>query len=168
MKLTVAVLVLASTLVPKAWAAEDHPALGDTLRAYVAGGRVEGTLVTTDGQTLTLRGTREESVVPFDSITRLDVKTRTSRGRHAGRGALLGAGLGFLIGFVATPEGGCENGRNCNLEAGTILGGFGSGLGALVGAALPTTRWRSIDTKGLRVSLAPGSRGAALRVAVSF
>jgi hypothetical protein len=168
MKLTVAVLVIASILVPTAWAADDHPALGDTLRAYVQGGRVEGTLVTVDGQALTLRGAREEAVVPLGSITRLDVRTRTSRGRHAGLGALVGGGLGFFIGFVATPENGCENGRDCQLLPATVLGVIGSGVGAQIGAALPTTHWRPIDTKGLHVSVAPVSRGAALRVSVSF
>ncbi len=108
MKLTVAVLVLASTLLPTAWATEDHPALGDR------------------------------------------------------RSALIGLSL---VGAAATTE--WDDAAQFALAVG-ILAGVRSGLGTLIGTALPTTHWHTIDTKGLRVSVAPVPRGAALHVSVTF
>jgi len=162
MKILAAGLLLA--LVPAAGqAAEAAPILGATLRAHLADGTIEGTLVGSDGDTLTLGREGGSVTLPLEAVTGLEVRRETSRGRNVGRGALIGAGVGMIAGAIYV------GGINAYTPAGAgMLGAPGSALGVLVGLLMPTTTWRPVDTKGLRASIAPVPHGAELRLVVSF
>ena len=144
-------------------AADAPPRVGDMLRAYLGDTTVEGALVASDGTTLMLKREDGSITLPAEAVTRLEVRRDTSRGRNVGTGAIVGAGVGMVAGAIWV------GGLNSYTPAGAgMLGAPGSALGVLVGLLLPTTNWRPVDTKGLRVSLVPVSRGAELRLAVSF
>ncbi len=110
--------------------------------------------------------------IPREHVTRLDVH----RGRK-GR-ALLGAGIGFLVGVgwtvaLVTSPSICNAEEQCDAgdyaKAIAILGGTGAGLGALVGLLIRTDRWEEVPLNRLRVSLAPQRVGRfALGASLSF
>ena len=88
MKVLAAGLLIA--LLPAGGRAEDPPPLGATLRAYLPSVAVEGTLVASDGKTVTLQRADGRVVVPLADVTRLELKTVTERSQNAGRGAIVG------------------------------------------------------------------------------
>ncbi len=107
---------------------------------------------------------------PLTSVTRLDVYR--GRGGHARTGAAIGIGAGAVIGAV-TAVIVCENAW-CTVDGGVVMAGAGIGVlagglfGAGVGALIKTDRWEEVPLDQLRVSMVPGSEGAALQVSVAF
>lgn len=109
--------------------------------------RVRRFLVDCDMQTLTVserwgKGpSGPVSVIPRGEIAEVAV-LRKHVGQHAGRGTLIGAGVGGLVLGVAAAGDDCE-GRDCGGAAawalvGALVGGlYGSGVGAFVGAVAP-------------------------------
>ena len=105
--------------------------------------------------------------LPLSSFERLEI----SRGSHtAARGALRGAGIGFVIGagtgailgltwgdsFMFSPE-------QLALGAAIQLGGAGMIGGMMIGAIFPGERWERVLPR--RVGLSPGRTGA---LAISY
>jgi len=123
-----------------------------------------GTVVEIDDETLSLRVGEGETpaVVPREAITRLEV----SAGRKSrGRGALIGAVVGGLVGAIAlaaTPEPSCgPNPWSCigisKEEAAPAVIGLGAGVGALVGLAItPGEKWTVLPSARVAFSPAHG------------
>jgi hypothetical protein len=122
--------------------------LGQYVRADVARlGRVEGQFVTATATTVTLTSHGVTAEVPLLELERLWVRQRAT-----GRGALIGAGLGVLVGIVGgliISSVACEpvDGGDCTaaeVAALTgLLGGAGGGfIGAGVGFVIPVWRLR--------------------------
>jgi len=117
--------------------------LGQPLRILHKGLLLEGRLLERDERSLTLVGPVQTQ---RERILLTDVQELSVRKRSAGRGALMGAGLGLLTGVLA-------GGYICGLAeyrsytdclglagaVGAVLSLPGAGLGALVGLLIP--RW---------------------------
>lgn len=108
------------------------------------------------------------------AIARTDVtRLERSEGRkgHAGKGALIGAGIGvatiLAMGTFDDSEG--EGSIEEGLAFGAIYGAAGAAAGAIVGALIRTERWSEVPVHDLRVSLRPlRNRGLAAALTWSW
>ena len=135
--------------------------------------KYDGTLQAMRGDTLTVDTLR----IAVASVTRLDVY----RGQKSktGKGALIGAGVGFVAGALTglalcgergTP---CESdGSDYTAAAAVILGGggalLGAGIGAVVGSQIKGDRWEEVPLDRLQVSFVPQRDGFTLGFSVAF
>ena len=117
--------------------------------------------------------------IPTASITRVEISS--ARRRHAGKGALIGAGTGALLGLLASSgDTGCglvlyEPCTTGRLARNVVVIAASAGLwGSLIGALVVSEDWREASVedvrspKQVRVSIAPVRRGARLALSVSF
>lgn len=129
--------------------------------------RVVGKLISAGGDSLTLTAAGGRQRHALRDLLRLE----RSDGRRSHW--LLGAGLGFAAGAVATyallHTGGstsvCDRSANQDAVSTTeclglaALGGVGgAGLGAVVGGLIRTERWRELPLAGLRIGMTGGTR----------
>ncbi len=106
--------------------------------------------------------------LPLGSITALDV----SRGRKSY--TLLGAGIGFAVGFIplyalcqAGSCGDMDDGVTaCCLEIGTMAGALGGLVGGLIGS-VKHDQWEEVPLDRLRVSIVP-HRNKGIAIIASF
>lgn len=140
--------------------------------------RIQGKLLALDETTMTVEteGQSPPMVVPRPAIKKFEVSTRPSR---KGRAALIGFGVGALIGGVL----GYSTAEDCSQEeflcifpkedrpgltlgGAALVGALGAGLGALLG---PGERWQERPAAQLRLTVAPTrGRGAAISLALRF
>ena len=167
---------------PAACAQAPRPGPGARIRfdAPSLGGRLTGTLVAWESDTLVVRVDGDAEglalIVPADSVTRIDV-------RRERRMTLEGAGVGLLGGtllaLVASPDWVDENG-DCltlpclaykvspNLDTRVaVLGFVGTLLGTIVGSETKHVTWAPVHLEGLNVGPAPNG-GLTLGVRISF
>jgi hypothetical protein len=162
-------------LAPGAQAPLLEPGARVRLNAPGLGGRLTGTLVAWESDTLVVRvdGEGLGLIVPRDSITQIEVGGKRPM-------TLEGVGLGLLGGtllaLIASPDWVDENG-DCTLpclayevspDAGTrvvVLSLLGALLGGLAGAATKVDTWTPVRLERLDVGPAPGG-GLALGVGV--
>jgi hypothetical protein len=123
-----------------------------------------------------LAGTRME--LPLETVTRLDV----SQGRRskAGRGAVIGGGVGLATGALAGAILAQGLSQYPDYQdpgfAVQVVGAFsgiglaaGLGVGAVIGAISKGESWQALSLDRMRVSVLPDSRsGAPTGVAVGF
>ncbi len=133
-----------------------------------------GTLVGIDAGlvTIALEGRTAPLRIPRAAVSRLDVSQGRKKtvGRSAGRGFLIGAGAGALIGYAAgdergglgflTPEQGALVGT-------VLLGAVGALVGTIAGQ-VERDVWRPIPIDGVRVSVAATRGGAGMSIAFGF
>ena len=121
--------------------------------------RQRGQLLSIDRDSLVLEGSGLDLgssdaapkvwIIPRDAVADLE-RSLGSRG-NAGKGLLIGGGIGLLIGLVATDfgertslcQGSGDYGTFCAMIIGASTGG-GALLGALFGAAARSERWESV------------------------
>jgi hypothetical protein len=138
--------------------------------------RFEGSVTAIDGDVLTIRlfGHSQVVTVPRAAITSLQVRQSHT---HAGKGALIGAGVGLAAGvglIVAIESGSCggEDRAFCSFldAAATVTSTAGGALvGAVAGAMTHTDRWERVDPRRLSVTVMPDPRGGVRgRLAVRF
>jgi hypothetical protein len=148
--------------------------VGSRVRVSTASGTFTGEVKKIEPRTLSLReDTRVEMIeISIPSVTR--VQLSTNRRRHAKQGALIGTGMGVVVGLLAgTRDSGCY--ALCDPSE-TIPAGAASGLlwGSLIGVLIVTEEWtdgRVEDirpAKPVRVSIAAARRGAGLAVSIAF
>jgi hypothetical protein len=129
----------------------------------------EGVVAAVDERSLSLRRKGGALLtVPREAITSLEVST----GRHgqAGRGALVGAGVGAaLLGLVAFASADDGEGAYAAMY-GVVFGGLGgAGWGAIAGAGTKTHDWRTVPLHRLHARLGPTrGRGLGLNVSMTF
>lgn len=144
------------------------------------GGRLTGTLVAWDFDTLVVRVDGYAAglalIVPADSVSRIDVRRERSMTLE---GAGLGALAGTLLALVASPDWVDENGECTTAEClaykvsphlGTrtaVLGVAGALLGTIVGSETKTATWTTVHRKRLNVGATPDG-GLALGLRISF
>ncbi len=107
-------------------------------------GTVHGTLESATGDFLALNFSVGQETFTRQQVTRVSVKKQGHRGRHALIGLGVGAGAGLGIGAAADHScaaKGCFFGPNFSKA---IVTPFGAGVGALVGALIPSGGWRDI------------------------
>ncbi len=137
--------VLALTAQPQSWSSVAALSPGTAIR--IAGphpGSVQGTLQSVTEDSLVLNSRAGQETVTRQQVTRVSVKKTGHRGRHAliglGVGAVAGLALGAASDHSCAPNG-CFFGSNFGKEVFTPLG---AGLGALVGALIPSGGWREV------------------------
>lgn len=114
-----------------------------------AGRHVKGNLIALNDQSFILvdGDNQQQLTFPRDMVTRVDILHR--RKAHTLQGAMIGAGVGALIGAVETP--GCDSSGECWTRGENIAyGALGAGLvGALVGALYRTDEWVEVPVNRL-------------------
>lgn len=174
------------------WAAETpEGTLGATLApagsrvriTTVEGGRFAGRLVGVEGGQVTLLDDRGLAVrVGSDQLARVELSERRGALQGFFRGALVGAAVGATFGvsfyFVdrseERPDGLCgnlETGLTTCTSSADIKGYAATGalIGGIVGVFKPGATWRPIQSRDLRVSLAPApGGGVAVRASLGF
>jgi hypothetical protein len=115
--------------------------------------RQRGQLLSIDRDSLVLEGSGLDLgssdaapkvwIIPRDAVAELE-RSLGSRG-NAGKGLLIGGGIGLLIGLGSTSlcQGSGDYGTFCAMIIGASTGG-GALLGALFGAAARSERWESV------------------------
>jgi hypothetical protein len=159
---------LALLLVSPAQAQEPDPAplLGQRVRVSTPNGpSVTGKLVEQDGTKLVVSDQKGSlTAIPVADVSRIELSA--GRKSKALLGAVIGAAVGLGVGLWAATTWCSESG--CDNEVGgvLVLGVGGAGLGALVGAAVRTERWRQVPAGQPESRLPPGSSG--WRVSMTF
>jgi hypothetical protein len=155
-------------------AGQETPLLVPSPRSHL-----EGNVAAADGDAITVRllGGAQLVTVPRAAIASLRVQHRRS---WAGRGALIGAGIGLAatLGLVVYSEvghpGSCagEDGGLCNViyaASAVVTTSGGAIVGAVAGAMTHTDHWERIDTRRWQVTVAPDLRGGVRgRLALRF
>jgi hypothetical protein len=129
---------------PRAWNSVKAVAPGAPVR--VAGprpGTIQGVLQSVTDDSLVLNAGAGLETFSITQIKRISVKERGHRGRNALVGLGIGAGIGLVLGAVGDANCGtdCTVPKHFGIEALPPL--FG-GVGALVGAIVPSGGWREI------------------------
>lgn len=104
--------------------------------------------------------------VPLSAITSLEVAhgKKSNVGKGAWIGGGIGAGLGLAVGIAVANDDFFDAGAEA-IPVGIVLFGLmGAGVGAIVGALTPGTRWLDIPVEGLRIEPAPGLMALRVRV----
>ena len=169
-RLVVAVLVAAGQA-----RADDVPALAQGSRVRISasslGGPIRGTLAALRDESLTLQvsGKSDPVVIDRNRITRLEVSAgRRSRGRGAFIGAAVGFGAGLLMTAAIAAGGGDQKSRAYGAAYSLVL--FTPMLsltGALIGVAVPPgERWVKVSPQAGPGAGAP--RPLGLRLVVRF
>lgn len=175
-------VVLCTSIVPVAVAAQPpRPPVVDGDRVRVTTPTLQGVfvVVASTADTLALRQTPADgapTLVPWQDVTRLDVRRRRSQGA----GGLRGAGIGFVTGAVSGAVLGFASGDDDPSAwlaftagekaavAGIAFGGVGLLVGGIIGLVAPGERWDAVDLReGVRVSPGRGG-GITLSYAVPF
>ncbi len=117
--------------------AQDPVAPGRTVRVSTDSGRVQGTISEQTDRELTLATEAGSRAIPLASISRLEARN----GKNRGKGALIGAGVGILVGGILAPLTTRSESCDCVTVAGSSLAeasitGEAVLLGALVGGSM--------------------------------
>jgi hypothetical protein len=157
-------------------AEEAGVAAGTRVRLSTSKGRLVGTLVEQDGDTLLLAREKDAGAerlgIPLADVSRVEV----SQGRH---GRARGAKIGALIGLAAAVVIGVAGGESCSGDemicfdhaTTTAMGGVLTiPIGALVGAMVPPgEKWGPAPGRGLSVQpIVPRGGGVGVRLALAF
>lgn len=141
--------------------------VGSRVRATGSGGSsaVDGIVTAVRADTLELRTVRGQVplVLPLDHVERLELGV--GRKGHAGRGALIGAVAGGVLGWVVTAAtyrpctGWCLFGSYSRDEEATIgavfVGVAGAEMGLLIGGKILTEVWQPVPLDAIRLGVAP-------------
>lgn len=138
---------------PIVTSAQQLPSPGELVRvwgpmpsiALMKNESIESELLAIRGDTLVFKMLRSgtQVAVERDRIHRLDVRRPRSPGRGAWLGAAAGLGFGVVAGFVLAARV-CDD-DSCDFGVPVLSGGVGAGVGALIGYALPGTRWDTVE-----------------------
>jgi hypothetical protein len=148
------------------------PPVGSTVRITIApsGGRHSGTLLVWEQDSIWLRKA-DSSTISLATSRVTDVEVSAGSGSRAGRGALIGGGVGLLLGTGgAIAVASCDGFLCGDLPPGTIVlglvvtGGVGALLGAGVGSLVHYQRWQRYSGPSLVV--APGPRGVRVGLTI--
>jgi len=148
------------------------PPVGSTVRLTVAssGARYSGTLLAWDQDSIRLRKA-DSSTASLAASQVTEVEVNTGTGSYAGRGALIGGGIGLMLGtagIVAISS--CEDFLCGPVPADEIVLGLavttsiGALLGAGVGSVVHYQRWQRYSGPSLVVT--PGPRGVRVGLTI--
>jgi hypothetical protein len=166
------------TLAGQGWAAL---APGDRVRLTTTSSALPlvGTVVAADSDSVRIRpqdiavfaGHPTSVAIARGSVRELEVGVNGPS--HAGTGALIGLGMGAVVGALwgvsdaSTCRGFCflDPGAEASLGA-AFFGGIGAGLGALIGLAEGSEHWQRVPLSHAHVAL--GTHGAGLALSFAF
>jgi hypothetical protein len=119
------------------------------VRVSVHSRTIRGQVQNVNDDTLTVNSGKGQEMFARQDVARVSVKKRGHRGRNVLIGLAVGAGAGAAIG-AATNTTGCKGSCIFQLSKGEAAG-LGAvvlgGIGALVGAAIPTGGWQDVYNK---------------------
>jgi hypothetical protein len=130
---------------------------------------MEGTVAAVDRETLTVvQGHGGIRVgVPRSRIAKLEVAK--GQKSHWGVGALIGTGVGVLLGVLASNPPSSASEFQVDAGAVAVCGAVGAAGGALVGALVRTDRWTTVPRDAVTLTIGPvHGPGVALAVELSF
>lgn len=161
------VVLLVSTVA----SAQDAPLMTSGSRLRVStrvGAPLVGLLQSTDATSMTLDVAGQgATTIARSDVVRVELSTgQRSRARQGLLvGALVGTGLGILLGQSNDSPEGCD-GWDCGTSAVLVGAAAGVALGAGVGALLKTEGWEDVPANAVRLSFVPARGGvrAALTV----
>jgi len=136
-----------------------------------AGGKVKGKLLELSESSITMLVGGERK-----TLQKSEIQQVSEIRRHAGKGALIGTGIGAAFGVVAMLAACADCGDETvgyAVIGAIVYGGMGAGIGALAGAATQTERvvYRAPNHQSAaRVTVSPlvSKRGAGLNLALQF
>ncbi|HEY7614639.1 MAG TPA: hypothetical protein VH764_16700 [Gemmatimonadales bacterium] len=138
---------------------------------------VRGTLLSAESGSYRLLRDGGRDTLAFSTAAVSQLDTTAGRRTRAGKGALLGGGIGMAaglaLGLAATAEGCngfCEDPSPGEIGAvSLIVGGMGAAIGALIGSATHSDRWVPASGPRTGIGLAPtiGRRGVGLMFTMS-
>lgn len=128
--------------------------------------RIEGTLVATDRDSLTVYSADARVGVPRSRIDKLEVARGTKS--HLRTGALLGMAAGLAGGIVlSNPPSSAQSFEvNGGAVAASVL--VSGTIGALVGAMIRTTRWTTLPVDKLTLGVGPAPQRGGVALALRF
>jgi hypothetical protein len=118
---------------------------GEHIRIVLSSGRtIRGKLQTVTSESLTINGAANQEKLSRAEIGRVQLKGQGHRGRNALIGLAIGAGGGLAIGAAVDSH---DSHHTLNLFPSACIAVFtplGAIIGAVVGVAIPTGRWREV------------------------
>jgi hypothetical protein len=174
--LLAASLLIALATTGRAQAAPATLVPGARVRVHQGSESLTGSLVSLDSAALVIATDKPETVTaPRASITAVEVSTGTKS--RAGKGALIGLGVGaaagIIVGLAASSS---DNGDFLDYGAGTWAAGvglagaaIGTGLGALIGSGQHSDKWQPavLPTVGVR-GYGPDDNRVAIGLQITF
>jgi hypothetical protein len=173
----VAALLLTASV--SLFAQEEPPvAPGDRVRVTaptIEPDRLVGTVMEIGADTcvLEVEGRADTLALPLASVTKLEVNwgSESNAARGAGLGLLAGGFVGVAFGAAFCSGDRCETSGASVGQAALFFGGFGAGVGLVIGAGIGQVSrrdlWRTVDLQSVRVGLTPhGRRGLAVSVSL--
>ena len=165
------VLLAVAALV--AVAAEAQPTLstGDRVRVHTGGRVLVGTFVSFEDAAVLVSQGGPADAFAYEDVRLLEARVRESRWRGAGKGALIGAGIGAAAGlglYYLVATSGPTDGFTLSIAGGisTFIVFPGTTLvGAAIGALIPGKKWALVPgSAALRPVLLGAGGGAALQI----
>jgi hypothetical protein len=145
-------LTLAPALVAQSranWDSVKQMSAGQPIRVSLTDGRnVTGALLSVTDESLTVAASKSQEALTRTMVAKVSSRGANHRLRNTLIGFGVGAGGGLIAGAVTDAETchpnqllGCIGGKNLGKEVFTPLGAL---IGGLVGALLPSGRWRTV------------------------
>lgn len=152
---------------------------GGDLGLLRSGAELRARLALAEREALVLRLADGRRVrLELNALARVQQRVPGTVGRRAGRGALIGGGLGLALVVAAAASSNCSADDYCGagivVAVASIVTGLGAGVGALIGAASGRpAHWREVagarPTTGSNTSGQPRrATGAAVGVSLRF
>jgi hypothetical protein len=143
--------------------------------APISGATQTGVLISLDADSVRIVDrTGVRHAFARGGLRRLEMSLGEGRrvGRAVGRGALIGAGAGLLLGVGASTEesgwGSPCDGAGC-VPLGIGVGAlWGAGIGGLIGVAVKSEQWQRIDAVPAEPAVAPVAYGIGIGVKMRF
>ena len=173
--------LLVTTWACSGYVADTSVAPGDTVRVTAPSMDMDDSVGTvaaleTDRLTVQVEERADALSVPLADVTKL--KVRRGQKSNAGKGALIGLGVGAAAGVITAllscADSQCDwdnAGDDVTGYTAVVLGAggalLGAGIGAIIGSSIKTDRWESVPLDNIRVSLTPSTPlglGVAVRV----
>jgi len=143
-----------------------EPAVGERIRVRTTSNipQVVGTLETRESDYLVVRTTESGPMnIAWADISRLQVSRGTKS--NAGKGALIGAGVGLgsatalTIGVCSSPDADCSEDGGAIVLGFTMFVGGGALVGALIGLVARSERWVDVPPDRWQIEVAPDPNG---------
>lgn len=146
LRATAVVLIFALTAPaqspPQGWNNVKALAVGTELRINLNARTVEGKLQSATDDSLAISSGQGQQTFALREVVRVSLRRKSHRARNALIGLGVGAGIGAGIG-AATSCSNCISPISKSQAIGIAAGGLGA-LGAIVGALIPSGRWREV------------------------
>ena len=144
------VLTLVFTSLSSSSSSAGSLSAGDRVRVHYSGGYMEGRVVALNDESLLVQTASAEMPVPTDAVQEISKYDGTQR--HWGRGLLIGAGAGLVVGSALAASSDEELMHGFEIPYYTVFGAAG---GAIVGAFIKSDHWTNVPVGSLQLGVNP-------------